>query len=166
MKRIVLTRHGKAELHQYGISDFDRQLMKRGQKEAPMIAEKIKEKGIVPEVFISSPAKRAFQTAEKFADVFGYPKDSIITRDFIYGHFNQDKLIYLIEETASFAETVIVFGHNPTFEELAYYLSERFNEFIPTSGCVVIEFDVNQWSEIEARKGKVKYFEYPKKYGA
>ncbi len=128
MKQIIITRHGKAEVHQYSKTDFERNLAKRGKIEAPLIAEKIKDLGVNPNAFISSPANRAFQTSKKFAKVFGYPEDQIITRDFLYGHYSIDKIIYLIEEMAMDAQSVILFGHNPTLEELAYSLS-NFNDF-------------------------------------
>jgi len=164
MKRLIIARHGKAEIHRTGLSDFKRNLAKRGQQETPFIANKIMKMGIFPDLMISSPANRAIQTCKLYAKVFNYPEAEIVEKDYIYGFFSTDKLIYTIEEIKYQANTVIVFGHNPTLEELAYSFSGNFDDFIPTSGAVGIEFDVDHWHHITERSGNLIFFEFPKKY--
>jgi len=67
MKRLYLLRHAKSSWKDLTLSDFDRPLNKRGKRDAPLIAKKLKEKGIRPDIIISSPAKRARKTAKIFA---------------------------------------------------------------------------------------------------
>ena len=59
MKRLILIRHAKSSWSDYSIDDFDRSLNKRGERDAPFMAQKLAEKGIKPDLIVSSPAKRA-----------------------------------------------------------------------------------------------------------
>lgn len=164
MKRLVIVRHSKAEEHKFGMRDFDRKLEKRGQKEAAFIAEKLKEKQIKPDLIISSSAVRAFQSSLLHAEVLQYPKEKIIMADFIYDHFDVEDLREVLVESAKRAQTVFVFGHNPTLADLAYDLSGNFNEALPTSGAIGLEFSFDDWAKIKKKTGKIVFFEYPKKY--
>jgi phosphohistidine phosphatase len=57
-----------------------------------------------------------------------------------------------------------VFGHNPDLTYLATYLSSSVFDNVPTSGIVCIDFDVNNWKDIQKNPGKLRFFEFPKKY--
>jgi len=59
MKTLILIRHAKSSWDQPGLSDFDRPLNERGKKDAPVMAKRVKEKGIELDHLVSSPAKRA-----------------------------------------------------------------------------------------------------------
>src|SRR5215208_3658741 len=84
MKTLILVRHAKSSWDAPGLSDFDRPLNERGKKDAPEMAERLKEKGIKVDQFVSSPAKRARKTAKYFAEVFGQSKDDILLVDVLY----------------------------------------------------------------------------------
>ena len=61
-------------------------------------------------------------------------------------------------------ECIMVVGHNPSIEYLAFNLSEEFYEYVPTCTVIGVEFDVDNWKDIDARTGKISLYEYPKKY--
>ncbi len=163
MKRLVIIRHSKAEEQKFGMRDFDRKLAKRGQLEAPIIAEKLKSLHAIPDLIITSSAARAFQSSLHYAEVFGFPKEKILLIDFIYDHFDVNDLRDLLVETAQESNTVFLFGHNPTLADLAYDLSGSFNDFLPTSGAVGIDFKIDDWKKMKKNSGLVVFFEYPKK---
>jgi phosphohistidine phosphatase len=52
-------------------------------------------------------------------------------------------------------------GHNPAITLLANYLCMKPILHVPTSGVVCFTFDVKKWSDIEAMKGKQKFFIHP-----
>ena len=164
MKIIVIVRHSKAELHRYGLSDFNRKLANRGLREAPIIAEKIQQMGYSPDILISSPAARALKSCQLYAEVFGIPEREIHQKDFIYDFFEVEDLRELLSEEAGDKDTVFIFGHNPTFAELIHDLTPGFNDLLPTSGAVGIEFKIDNWSDLRRKSGKQLFFEYPKKY--
>jgi phosphohistidine phosphatase len=64
MKTLFVLRHAKSSWENADLSDFERPLNKRGLEAAPLMGKVIKENGFQPEVILSSPARRAKQTAE------------------------------------------------------------------------------------------------------
>jgi len=49
MKKLVIIRHAKSSWSDPSLDDFDRPLNKRGNKNAPFMAKKFKDKGIFPD---------------------------------------------------------------------------------------------------------------------
>ena len=67
MKHLLLLRHAKSCWKDLNLTDHDRPLNKRGNKSAPKMGEKLKNKDIRPELIITSTAIRALSTAEFLA---------------------------------------------------------------------------------------------------
>ena len=64
MKSILyLLRHAKSSWRDLAIDDFDRPLNNRGLKDAPLMGQMLSKKNIIVDTVISSPAKRAIDTA-------------------------------------------------------------------------------------------------------
>ena len=59
------------------------------------------------------------------------------------------------------AELVTIFGHNPTFTQIANSLSREGCDSIPKSGIVCISFNIMTWSDIGPNNGKTEYFLKP-----
>src|SRR5690349_23982939 len=85
MKTLLLVRHAKSSWDAAGLDDFDRPLNERGKKDAPEMAKRIKDRNIHPDLFLSSPAKRAHKTAKLFAEEFGISKSEISLKEKLYG---------------------------------------------------------------------------------
>jgi len=158
MKTILLTRHAKTIQGEGSMTDFDRYLTKRGHKDPILVAAELLELGIIPDKIISSSAKRAMQTAEIFADRFDIPRASICQADFIYGYFTTQKLIEYLQSSAAKFPIVQIIGHNPKMEELAANLTGSVYRRIPTSGTVVLEFEVNKWEHISEGSGTLLHY--------
>ncbi|MDQ1339890.1 MAG: phosphohistidine phosphatase, partial [Campylobacterota bacterium] len=74
MKKLYIIRHAKSSWGDAELNDFERPLNKRGKSNAPMMGERLKKKGVMPDIIISSLAKRAKSTAEMIAKEVGYEK--------------------------------------------------------------------------------------------
>ena len=85
MKTLILVRHAKSDWNEPGLSDIERPLNERGKKDAPMMAKRLRKKGLKIDAFLSSPAKRAFRTARFFAEEFDVKKDNIQVEKVLYG---------------------------------------------------------------------------------
>jgi phosphohistidine phosphatase len=162
MKTLILVRHAKTEPLHSQIKDFDRNLLNRGVNEAHFVSLKLLDKKVIPDLILSSPARRAVETAEIFAGNFDYPKKNIQINELIYDHYTTNDFIKMMSSINNKHEKVMVFGHNPSFEILAYRFTNEFNKHLPTTGIVGINFDVKNWKEIEAGKGKFHFFYHPK----
>ena len=78
MKTLLLVRHAKSSWDDPGMDDIDRPLNDRGKTDAPVMAKRLKNKGVRIDTFISSPAKRARRTARYFAEEYHLEKKDII----------------------------------------------------------------------------------------
>ena len=98
-------------------TDADRPLISAGRKEAQEVASALKKLGVKPDVLLSSPLVRARQTAEVFAEVFGFNEKVEMTDALApAGQFGQlCKAIGLHKR----ANEVILFGHQPDLTVLA-----------------------------------------------
>ncbi len=163
MKKIILVRHAKTEqLLDYNKSDFDRKLLPRGHKDSTLIADQLKNKGYLPDLYITSSAKRARQTAELFALILGHDTDNIKKEQFIYDGYTTSDMLSYVEKFDDNINTIIIFGHNP---DIASFTINLINEDIwhfPTSCTTVIRFEVDSWKDVKAREGKIELYLYPK----
>lgn len=69
MKSVIIIRHAKSSWD-FSSSDFARPLNDRGHHDAPVMADRLLNKNIKIDNFISSPANRALTTAEYFFEAF------------------------------------------------------------------------------------------------
>jgi len=160
MKELILIRHAKSSWKHPELSDIDRPLNKRGQRDAPVMGEILAKKNVSPDLIISSPAERAKTTSITIAEIINYPVDKIKFVKSIYEASLFD-LLTVIRNIDGNTESVMMFGHNPGFTMLNNYLTNRYIDNIPTCGIVSISFN-SGWKDIEEGSGKLNYFIYPK----
>lgn len=160
MKKLYLMRHAKSDWSNSRLDDFDRPLNKRGKANAPFMANILRKKNVKPDLIISSPAYRAKKTAQIVA------KEIFYKSDILYDEHLYESSLQIILEVINFLEdnieSLFLVGHNPSLNVLAFYLV-GFNENIPTSGILEIDFDCDSWREINKRNAKLSSFDYPKK---
>jgi len=162
MKRLTLIRHAKSDWSSAAKSDFERPLNGRGKKAAPLMGKRLAECGSAPDRLISSPAKRARQTAVKIAKEIGYPKDRVEYCEAIY-EADLQTLINLVRNLDDRHSDVILIGHNPGFSELGQWLSSEAPEWLPTCGLVTLELAIASWAETGADCADLLRYDYPKK---
>ena len=85
MKTLIIIRHAKSSWDNIGQHDRERPLNERGKADAPEMAQRLKEKDLDVDPFVSSPAKRAKRTARYFAEAFGQDKDDVVLVEPLYG---------------------------------------------------------------------------------
>jgi phosphohistidine phosphatase len=161
MKKIILVRHGKAEIETSDFSDFERSLTSKGKLIAAQMAGRLLEKEKSPGVFISSPAFRALETALIFSREFGISANKVILNSDIYSKMSYRNLPAILSTIDEETETVTMFGHNPSFTEIANSLSREGCDSIPKTGIICISFKIMTWSELDRNIGKTEYFLKP-----
>lgn len=162
MKTLILVRHAKSNWDNPALSDFDRPLNDRGKKDAPRMGKRLKEKDLTPDVIISSPANRALTTCYMIAEIIGFPVASIKTDRSLY-HASEDDLLEVVHNLTETSDLVMLFGHNPGLTDFANSLTHSRIDNIPTCGIVSCTFKVDRWKDILWGKGKVNFFDYPKR---
>jgi len=160
VKRIILVRHATAVKKDPAASDFDRVLRKSGRKEARDISKRLRDLEPKPALFVSSPAPRALETAKIFAKAFDYPAKRIERSEELYG-MTSNELRHLVEGLDEGADSVIIFGHDPTFTEFARHMLPELEEPIPKCGVVGIAVDADTWTKVTPRLSKKEYVLHP-----
>jgi len=171
MRRLMLLRHAKTERAEPGERDRDRKLMQRGRSDAPVIGAYMAHHHLVPDLALVSPAVRAGETWALVAPSFAKaPKTA--TDDRIY-NAGTAQLADIIRETRA-AKSLLLVGHNPSFHELAVHLvaagdvdlREHLKEGLPTSGLVVIDLPIDDWSLLRPQAGRLERFVTPRRLAA
>lgn len=164
MLKLFLLRHAKSSWDDVTLNDFDRPLSKKGVKDAPMMGKYFSKTYNKPQLIISSPARRARETAELFAESIDYKIEKISFDEHIYEATLED-LINTVLKIEDAYDKVMIVGHNPAFTELANYLTEEVTiDNIPTCGVLALEFKIKSWRKIDRKSGSLLSFDYPKKH--
>lgn len=166
-RRLMLLRHAKTERAAPGERDRDRKLTARGRSDAPLIAAYMARHGLIPDLAMISPARRAQETWTLIAAALG-KAPRVVNDDRIY-NAGTPGLIALIGETAT-ARSMLIVGHNPGLHDVAVRLvssgeataRERLTEALPTAGLVVIDFAFDDWPRVLRQGGRLEHFITPR----
>ncbi|MBQ0756382.1 MAG: histidine phosphatase family protein [Amphritea sp.] len=161
MKMLTLVRHAKSSWNNPELSDFDRPLNKRGKKDLPLMAARLTDMNIQPDLILSSGARRAITTAEQIALEQDYATDKIIEIPELF-HARSETLINLLQGQSDHYRSLLVVGHSPTLEMTSYYLTQELIPKFPTSGVIQLALSITSWEEISESCGTLERLDYPK----
>ncbi|MFP4093468.1 MAG: SixA phosphatase family protein [Cyclobacteriaceae bacterium] len=162
MKTLYLVRHAKSSWKDSSLPDFDRPLNQRGKKDAPEMGERLFNRGISPDLVISSTAKRAAHTASIMAEKLSFPAKAMRFYDELY-HANADTLLQLVRNTDASVEKLMLFGHNPGLTEFANLISSRKIDNIVTCGVYALQLPVEQWRDFRGQgRTHFLFYDFPK----
>ncbi len=161
MKKIILVRHAKSSWDEPWQNDHDRPLAPRGIADAPKMANRLKKKGIVPDLILSSTALRAAETAKITAEFLGFPLDKIHWENGLF-HASPNQILKIIRMQHDTAKTLLVFGHNPGFNDLIDFLGGHLDN-LPTCGQFGFKLKTEHWAELNPETSEVWFYDYPKK---
>jgi len=120
--RIYLVRHGDAvEPTTPGVnSDAERWLTDLGREETGWTAGILKQLGVQPDLILSSPYVRAYQTAEIIGEVVGPSSTPATSENLIYG----GSFSGILDDIRSHGDPgqVVLTGHMPSIGELIGWL--------------------------------------------
>jgi phosphohistidine phosphatase len=159
--QLILIRHAKAEV---GAVDRDRPLSARGQSDAAAVGRLLAQTGIVPDLAVVSPARRARQTWDGVQAGLADQVEVVIDER-IYDN-EVAALLQVVHEVAAETRCLAMVGHNPSFAEFANVLDDgqgdpeardRLRAGYPTSGMAI--FDVTGgWDELAPHSATLQSF--------
>jgi phosphohistidine phosphatase len=160
MKTLFLVRHAKSSWGDASMADRDRPLSDRGTRDAPKMGERLAKRDVKPDLILSSPARRARDTAEIIARKLGCKPRNIVVDDRLYAA-SADELLAVIRGVDDNRACVMVFGHNPELTDLAHRLASDITH-MPTSAVAGFTFDTKSWADVGEDKPATALFAYPK----
>lgn len=161
MKTLLIVRHAKSSWDSASMPDISRPLNDRGKKDAPVMARRLINAGILIDRFVSSPARRAKETAEAFAHEFGQrPKDIEFVTE-LY-HALPPVFKQVIAGLDDKDDTVAIFAHNPGITAFANMLTTVRLDNMPTCSVFAVQSPTAHWNEFFSAGPEYQFFHYPK----
>ncbi|HEY5025643.1 MAG TPA: histidine phosphatase family protein [Acidimicrobiales bacterium] len=149
-------RHAKAASQ--GPDDHSRPLTARGRRQAADVGSYLASDPLaatpVPELVLSSSARRAVQTAELVVAALE-PGIELVVESALYDA-DPDDVVEVIRAFGGDAPSVLVVGHNPTMQELAVLLVDaehgdgrpRLERRFPTAALAVTGVRADSWARL------------------
>ena len=162
MKTLYLLRHAKSSWKFPELDDFDRPLNKRGQRDAPRMGKRLQKQNILPDLIISSPARRAQQTAQEVAQSIGYTSTAILYDETVY-EASAEALLTTLQTVDNRVAVLLLAGHNPGLTALSNRFTSHYIDNIVTAGVVAMQFATDDWAEVGGSSpGQFLWYDYPK----
>ena len=160
MKKIILIRHAKSSW-EHNVSDIERPISNRGYNDANLMVGILNNFSIDIDAVFSSNSKRTLETAKIFLEnLINYKNLTVIKSEDLYDFYG-NKVNLFIKNLNNDFNTVMIFSHNNSCNNLLFKYGNVINVHVPTTGILIFEFDVSLWNDVES--GRCKYF-FPKKF--
>lgn len=158
MKKLILVRHGKSSWD-YSVDDKDRPLQERGINDGHLVSKKFRSQDVAIDAVFSSPANRALHTCLIFLRQLNFPFVKFQVTNELYD-FSGERIQKFVRDLADDFDTVMIFGHNEAFTNVANSLGNSYIDSVPTTGLVQISFEVKHWASVT--KGTTTQTIFPK----
>jgi phosphohistidine phosphatase len=163
MKRLILTRHAKSSWDDPLTPDHDRPLNERGKAAAADLGQWLASRGYVPDEVLCSDALRTRKTFSGIAPAL--PGTPVLELKPALYHAGPDVMMAVLHHAVG--QTVMMIGHNPGIAEFAHRLvahtpaSTEFTRY-PTGATLVVDFMVDNWTDVTFGQGITVDFVVPR----
>ena len=163
MKYLTLIRHAKSDGTHFGDKDIERELNRKGRRDAPKMGMKLNELNFKPNKIYVSPAERTKETNALLVEQLEYPLGEVDIEEGLY-EASIGSLLSFINELDDSYHDVAIIGHNPSITYLSEYLTGEEIGNVPTCGVIRMKFEVSDWELLSKGLGDLIYFIYPEMF--
>ncbi|MFB9055615.1 histidine phosphatase family protein [Mariniflexile ostreae] len=156
MKTLIIVRHAKSSWD-YDVIDHERPLAPRGESDAKLVSEDLKLKLSPPDLILCSDAKRTRATAHIFLKNLNFNEDAMLLNHDLYD-FAGYNFLEVIKSCNNSVNTLMVFGHNHAITDFVNTFGDKPVENVPTSGTIILEFDIAKWNDLKPGKMLLSVF--------
>ena len=159
--KLWLIRHAKSAWNDSGVTDFERPLNQRGERDGPRMSEWFADQQDRATWIWTSSATRALATARFVRSGFSVASDAVVGLDELY-LADADTLMDVIRRTPSEVQSVAIVAHNPGLTRLTNILSEQpVTDNLPTLGTAKFTTPDN-WQDITSGTCRLEILMAPK----
>jgi phosphohistidine phosphatase len=161
MPRLLLIRHAEA-MARAPEGDLERPLTERGRADAARMGAYCHATGLIPELALVSPARRARDTLDVMLREFSQ-KPACEIEDLLYSA-DAYELRDLLERISPSVKTLLIAGHNPGLAEFARFLVDSRESagaplrHFPAPCLALIHFPCGDWTKAAAGGGRLDLF--------
>lgn len=163
--KIWLIRHAKSSWGNSALTDFDRPLNGRGERDGPKMADWLSGQTDPATWIWASTAVRAQATARFVQAGFQLDESAVVGLDELY-HATPEQILDVIRRTPSEIQSVAVVAHNPGMTWLVNALGrDAVTDNLPTFGLARFDccFDSqSDWSSLQAGTASLDFLVAPK----
>lgn len=145
MKTLLLLRHAKSSWDDPATVDHERPLNKRGKRDAPRVGSYLAAMSLIPDLVLSSTARRARKTAEKSAKAGGFKDRIRLCRELYLAEAST--IVAVLQEIDDAIARLLVVGHNPGLEDMLRALTGQQLR-LPTATLVHLTLQVDTWRDV------------------
>lgn len=160
VRTLYLIRHGEAEESMTGQKDFERRLTPLGQRNASRMGKLLHDYDFNPDLFLSSSALRANETANMMAEQIKFSNNKIDFSDELYSASVRSLFNFICNLDVEY-KTIGIVGHNPALIYLGEYLTKNAIGTLVPCGILQIGFDLDSWSEVSEGNGTLMNYYVP-----
>jgi phosphohistidine phosphatase len=166
MKELLLLRHAKAKRIE-DVEDKDRPLKKRGKGDAKNIGIWLKTQNLLPDVLLSSTAKRAIDTARIVHKELNVTDLVIQKNDQLYAT-DVEQFLAILAVCPEDVKRILLVGHNPELEDFLMYLVGKealpnVEKLLPTAALVRLSISENTaWRDLNEQCAQFLSMTYAK----
>lgn len=158
MKHLCLLRHAKSSWKHRDLSDLERPLKGRGERDSRLVGEAL---SIQFDAIFTSHAERARSTIALVMKEAGVNPEELTVAEELYT-FDARRLLAVVRDISDQHDTVLIVGHNPAFTDLCNDLADAGLENLPTAGFAKIACNIDRWRSVTDGCGELVSLVTPK----
>lgn len=154
MSTLLVLRHAQAAPETPSSSDKERALTEHGRRAAARMGRLVKDEGLLPDLVLSSSARRTRETVSEFRDASGYA-GPIHYLDELY-LAEVSNIVDVIAARAGASRRVLLVGHNPGLED---FVARLTGESVSLSPAALVEctFDLASFRALgDGQQGRLE----------
>ncbi len=150
MKKLLLLRHGNASFPDSGMADYDRPLTNRGKKEINNITYKLLGNKLIPDIIISSTAKRALSSANIVRNIIQISNNytSLLRETEKLYSASISEYMDILKSQKESISIILIVAHNPTISGFGSRITGK-HIGMGTGNLHRIELDIEKWNKIK-----------------
>lgn len=161
MRTLYVLRHAKSDWNAAYGADHERPLNPRGIAAAKTMGRLLAERRELPDRILCSSALRTRQTIELAIAAGDWNRTPILEPALYLA--SPGTVLDLLCEQPDDVDSLLLVGHQPTCADLVRRLTGDPPPRFVTAALARVELDVDSWRQVEPCRGKLAWFETPKR---